>query len=209
MYNIYSSFLNSVKVNFSQSCLTLWDPTDYTVHGILQASILEWVGFSFSRGSSQPRNRTGISCIAGRFFTSWATREANIILKVKLKVIQSCLWDSLRPHRLYSPWNSPGQNTGVGTFPLSRGSSPPRDRTQVSHIAGRFFYLLSYKGSPRILEWVAYPFSRGSSQPKSQTRVSCIAGRFFTNWAIREAQIGKYLHNSNIFQCMRMEKLCI
>ena len=43
---------------------------------ILQASILEWVAFPFSRGSSRPRDRTQVSCIAGGFFTSWATREA-------------------------------------------------------------------------------------------------------------------------------------
>ena len=49
---------------------------DYTVHGILQARILEWVAFSFSRESSQPRDRTQVSSIAGRFFTSWATSEA-------------------------------------------------------------------------------------------------------------------------------------
>ena len=47
--------------------------------------------------------------------------------------------DSLQPHRLYSPWNCPGQNTGVDTIPFSRGSTQPRDQTQVSHIAGRFF----------------------------------------------------------------------
>ena len=46
---------------------------DYTVHGILQARILEWVAVSFSRGSSQPRDRTQVSHIAGRFFTSGAT----------------------------------------------------------------------------------------------------------------------------------------
>ena len=50
---------------------------DYTAHGILQARILEWVAFSFSRGSSQPRDWIQASCIAGGFFTSWATREAN------------------------------------------------------------------------------------------------------------------------------------
>ena len=49
---------------------------DYTVHGILQARILEWVAFPFSSASSQPRDQTQVSCIAGRFFTSWATREA-------------------------------------------------------------------------------------------------------------------------------------
>ena len=49
---------------------------DYTIHGILQARILEWVAFPFSRGSSQPRDQTQVSHIAGGFFTSWATREA-------------------------------------------------------------------------------------------------------------------------------------
>ena len=54
----------------------------------------------------------------------------------------SLLSDSLWPHGLYSPWNSPGQNTGVGSllvFLFSRGSSQPRDQTQASWIAGRFF----------------------------------------------------------------------
>ena len=60
----------------TQSCPTLCDPTDYTVLGILQASILEWAAFPFSRGSSWPRNWTRVSRIAGGFFTSWATREA-------------------------------------------------------------------------------------------------------------------------------------
>ena len=64
------------KVSESRSVVsTLWDPTDYTVHGIFQA--YSGVGtFPFSRGSSQPRDRTQFSRIAGRFFTRWATREA-------------------------------------------------------------------------------------------------------------------------------------
>ena len=102
-------------VKVAQLCPTFCDPVDYTAHGILQARILEWVGFPFSRGSrdqtqvfwiagrffhqlshkgsprilewvaysfssrsSQPRNRTGVSCIAGGFFTNWAIREALI-----------------------------------------------------------------------------------------------------------------------------------
>ena len=56
----------------AQSCLTLCDPMDYAVYGILQARILEWVAFPFSRGSSQPRDWTQVSWIAGGFFTSWA-----------------------------------------------------------------------------------------------------------------------------------------
>ena len=49
---------------------------DYTVHGILQARILEWVDIPFSRRPSQPRDQTQVSHIAGRLFTNWATREA-------------------------------------------------------------------------------------------------------------------------------------
>ena len=59
-----------------KSCLTLCNPMDYTVHGILQARILEWVAVPISRGSSQRRDQTQVSHIAGRFFTSWATRKA-------------------------------------------------------------------------------------------------------------------------------------
>ena len=55
----------NMKVKFTHSCPTLCDPMDSTVHGILQARILEWVAFSFSRGSSQPRDQTQVSHIAG------------------------------------------------------------------------------------------------------------------------------------------------
>ena len=64
----------------AQSCPTLCDPMDCglpdsSIHGIFQATVLEWVTISFSRGSSQPRDRTQVSRIAGRRFTLWATRE--------------------------------------------------------------------------------------------------------------------------------------
>ena len=64
-----------------QSCPTLWDlmdcsPPGSSVHGILQARILEWVAMPSSRGSSQSRDQTQVSCTIGRFFTIWATREA-------------------------------------------------------------------------------------------------------------------------------------
>ena len=61
------------EVKVIQSCLTLGDPMDYMVHGILQSRILEWVAIPLSRGSSQPRDRTQVSCFEGRF---WAIREA-------------------------------------------------------------------------------------------------------------------------------------
>ena len=61
--------LTAVASLVAQSCLTLGDPMGYRVNGILQARILEWVAFPFTRGSSQHRDRTQVSCIAGRFFT--------------------------------------------------------------------------------------------------------------------------------------------
>ena len=77
--HIVKAIVCPVKV---KSCLTLWDPMDCSlpgssVHEILQARILEWVAISFSRGSSQPRDQTRVSCIGGRRFNLWATREAH------------------------------------------------------------------------------------------------------------------------------------
>ena len=68
----------------AQSCPTVCNPVDCSlsgssIHGILQARILEWVAISFSRGSSQPRDRIWVSCIAGRCFNLWATRDAPCI----------------------------------------------------------------------------------------------------------------------------------
>ena len=72
-------YLNHRKVKKQKSLSHIWifvTPMDYTVHGILQDRILEWVAFPFSRGSSLPRDWTQVSLIAGRLFTSWATRKA-------------------------------------------------------------------------------------------------------------------------------------
>ena len=68
----------------TQSCPTLCDPMNCSlpgssIHGILQARVLEWVAISFSRGSSRPRDRTWVSCIVGRCFTIWATREVSAV----------------------------------------------------------------------------------------------------------------------------------
>ena len=96
-----------------------------------------------------------------------------------LAVIPFSLW----PHGLYSPWNSPGQNTGVGSLSLLKGIFP----TQVSNPGlphcRQILYQLSHKG---IVESVACPFSGGSSWSRNQTGFSCNAGGFFTTWAIRE-----------------------
>ena len=75
----FSPFLTACGL-IAKSCPTLFDlmdhsPSGSSVHGISQARILKWVAISFSRGSSQPRDRIQVSCIAGRLFTVWATRE--------------------------------------------------------------------------------------------------------------------------------------
>ena len=80
----------------AQSYPTLWDPKDCSVpdssiHGILQARILEWVTIPFSRGSSQSRDWTQLSLIAGRFFTVWATREAPKMVQTLTECLQHFL----------------------------------------------------------------------------------------------------------------------
>ena len=94
--------------------------------------------------------------------------------------------NSLPPHWLYSPWNSPGQNTRVGSSSLLQGIFLTQGSNPGLPYCRQILYCLNHQESPRILEWVAYPFSRGSSQPRNQTMVSCIAGVFFTSWATRE-----------------------
>ena len=95
--------------------------------------------------------------------------------------------DSLWPYGLNSPWNCPDQNTGMGSFSLFQGTFPTqRSNPGLPHFR-LILYQLSHKGSPKILEWVAYPFSSVSARLSNWTRVFCIVGRSFTNWAIREA----------------------
>ena len=130
--------LSEVKV--WQSCPNLCDTTDHTVHGILQARILEWLVMPSSKWSSQPRDWTQASCIAGRFSDVWATREAQewILEWVKVKVTHLCqtLWDSLDciVHGILQAWILEWI-----AFPFFRGSSQPREQTQDLCIASGFF----------------------------------------------------------------------
>ena len=96
---------------------------------------------------------------------------------------------SLWPEGLQSLWNSPGHDTGVCSLSLLQGIFPTQASDSGIPHCRWILYQLSHKGSPRILELVAFPFSSGSSRPRNQTGVSCIAGGFFTNWAIGEAHL--------------------
>ena len=89
------SHQGSVKVNVTQSCLTLCDPMDCSlpdssVHGIFQAGILEWVAIPFCRGYSRPRDRTQVSWLWADTFTVWATSS--------VQFSRSVVSDCLRPH---------------------------------------------------------------------------------------------------------------
>ena len=101
----------------------------------------------------------------------------------------SVVSDSLRSHGLYSPWNSSDQKTGVGSLSLLQGIFPTQGLKPGLLHCRQIIYQLSHKGSPRIMEWVAYPVSTGSSRPRNLNGVSCTAGEFITNWAIREPLI--------------------
>ena len=94
------------KVKVTQSCPTLCDPMDYTARGIFQARILEWVVILFSRRSSQPRDRTQVSHIAGGF-THWATREAHLIWNRDDGNFSSPIYRAIAhtPHR-HATWGS-------------------------------------------------------------------------------------------------------
>ena len=100
---------------------------------------------------------------------------------VSIYFVLSCsvVSDSLGPHGLYcSPWNSPGQNTGVGSLSLLQGIFPTQGSNPGVPHCRHILYQLSHRRSPRTLKWVAYPFSRGSCQPKNRIGVSRIAGGF-------------------------------
>ena len=107
---------------------------------------------------------------------------------------RSVVSQSLWPTGLYSPWNSPGQKTAVGSLSLLQGIFPTQGLNPCLPHCQWILYQLSHHGGPRILEWVAYPFSGGSSWPRNQKGVSCIAGGFLTNWALREALLSLFIY---------------
>ena len=126
------------------------------------------------------------------FYPDDSTLEKRTSMNLNEGESCSVMSNSLEPHGLYnSPWNSLGQNTGVGRLSRIQGIFPTQGSNPSLLHCRWILYQLSHKKSPTMLYWVAYPFSSGSSWPRNQTRasVSCIVGGFFTNWAIREDPI--------------------
>ena len=137
-------------MKIAQSCPALCNSMDYTVHGILQARILEWVAFPFSRRSSQPRDQTQVSHIVGWFFTSWATREAQ---EYPFSSVSSL------------PRNRTGVSCIAGRFFTNWAM---REAPKLCPTLLRPHELYNLPGfsvhgisKARILEWVAIPSSRG------------------------------------------------
>ena len=131
--------------------------------------------FSFVTKTCQVTLKVNAFILKDTSFSAWVSESCSVVS------------DSLRPHGLYSPCNSPGQNTGVDSHSLLQRIFP----TQVSCVAGGFLPAEPQEKPKNtgVGKWVAYPFSSGSSRPRNQTGVSWIAGRFFTSWDIREDHI--------------------
>ena len=187
---------HSLCVKVAQSSLTLCNPMVSAAHGLLQGWILEWVAFPLSRGSSQPRDQTQASHIAGGFFTSWATREALCGHKYSLN------WNKC--HKCPEMWllaHKVSINLGVFVFIIVLENCPflffffyQNRKMYFNH----FILVLpkSFRSCPtlcdpmdcsppgssvhgifqaRVLEWVAISSSRGSSWFKNWTHISYIS----------------------------------
>ena len=170
-----------------------WSLPGSSVHGIFQARVLEWVAISFSRGSSQPKDRTRVSCIAGRHYPLRHQGKP-------CKWYGSSQWCRKTSWSRPQPPDFPGDPVVKNLHSHCRGipGQGSKDATctcvcvsRLSHVrlcASPWTVALQAPLSTgilqaRMLEWVGISSSRGSSPPSSRTQVSRIAGRFFTIWA--------------------------
>ena len=167
-YQVPSTIASPQCALVTQSCPTLCglmdcSPPSSSVHGTLQARILEWVAMPFCRGSSQPRHWTQVSCI-GRWILyrlSHQRRSHNTALKLEntkhWSVLKAMTYKShsmrsnhawlFVTHGLYSPWNSPGQNTGSGSHSLLQRIFPAQGSNPGVPHCRWILYQLSHKGS--------------------------------------------------------------
>ena len=143
-------------VKVVQWCPALWDtmdcsPPTTSAHGVIQARILEWFAILFSRGSSRLRDQTQDSCIAGRFFTIWATREAWNYYVVLLNVSKASL-------ELYS---STQYLTGLATHDCSHILD--RKTMKKHRMNSHYIVLLALLRNSRSVPW---PFKAPASLKK-------------------------------------------
>ena len=139
MFSWYSMQLKeSESVSHSVMSCSLRPQPSSSVHGILQARIQECVTIACSRGLLDPGIKPRSPALQADSLPSLPS-EPGLEEVEWVSESHSVMSNSLQPHGLYSPWNSPGQNTGMSSLSLLQGSSQPRDPIQVSCIAGRFF----------------------------------------------------------------------
>ena len=146
-------------------------PPGTSDHGIFQAGIVEWIAISFSRGSSQTRDRTCISCIGRLILYHWATRKApSCVLKSKEMVTKMSSQLLLVGERDVMDYEYTGFLSIIRARPLAVGKQKWKllSRLRLFATPWTIYGILQ----ARILEWVAFPFSRGSSQPRNWTGVS-------------------------------------
>ena len=131
------------------------------VHGILQARVLEWVAISFSRGSSQLRTQTQVSCIAGRFFTDWAMREAHLCINHPLHAA-----NGLVSLYLGDPFLNPSYwfqafwcNTLLSMFRTCFLPSKIKDFSILTQrLSNTMALSLAAWGAAAKLAWISFPF---------------------------------------------------
>ena len=177
-----------MRVKVAQSCLWLF-PTPWT-HGILQARILECVAVPFSRGSSQPRDWTQVSCIASeatREVVAWPVEpqgEAHQLNRGNgIGLDQNYLFRFFQNILLKNPSELVGQPSIESESEVVKLCPTLWDPMEYSRPGSSVHGIFQ----ARKLEWVAISLSRGSSRPRGQTWVSHIVGRRFTVWVTREA----------------------
>ena len=172
-----------VRVQLLQSCPTLYNPMDCSppgssVHGILQARILEWVDMPSSRGSSWPRDQTRVSCIAGKFFTT------ELPGKPMYMCMCVCLYIYVYVYIMeYFSYCCCLVLKSCLTLCNTMGCSLPGISQE------------------RILVWVATSFSRGSSWPRDQTHISCLGRQILYLWTTREVHSGIPLSHKKELEC--------
>ena len=139
-----------------------WSPPGSSVHGILQARLLEWVVIPSSSGSSRPRDGKPnlLSLLhwqVGSLPLASPGKPNNALESESGSVVS----DALQPHGLYSSWDSPGQNTGVGRCSLLQGIFPNQGLNPGLPHCRQILYQLSYQGSPKIVLWHLSSLTRG------------------------------------------------
>ena len=125
-----------------------------------------------------------VECLNSAYLLEYSTRTEGRSESESRSVVSN----SLRPHGLYSPWNSPGHNTGVGSLSLLQGIFSTQGSNPGLPHCRWIIYQLNHKGCPTTLEWVVYPFSRGSSLPRNQTGVSCICRQILYQLSYEEGR---------------------